>query len=293
MIERKDVADIQTGRLPAERYLEHFSDLHPPLSHNEALVESNRCLFCYDAPCVTACPTSIDIPAFIRKITTGNLKGSARDILNQNIMGAMCARVCPTETLCEEACVRNLREHKPVLIGRLQRHAVDYVFDHDIQLFEAGSDSGKKVAVVGGGPAGLSCAHRLATLGHRVTVFDARDKLGGLNEYGIAAYKTVNQIARREVAYILDVGGIEVRTATTLGRDVTLGQLRDEFDAVFLGLGLGGVNALRLDQEDIPGVHNAVDYIAGLRQTADLSTLPVGRRIIVIGGGMTAIDIAD
>jgi glutamate synthase (NADPH/NADH) small chain len=293
MLERKALGDIQAGRLPAKVYRENFDDLHPPLSQKQAQVESNLCLFCYDAPCVTACPTSIDIPAFIRKITTGNLKGSARDILKQNIMGAMCARVCPTEVLCEEACVRNLKEHKPVLIGQLQRHAVDYVLDHDIQLFEAGPDTGKRVAVVGGGPAGLACAHRLATFGHRVTVFEARDQLGGLNEYGIAAYKTNNQIAQREVDYILAVGGIDVEVGKALGKDLTLAALREQFDAVFLGLGLSAVNSLHLEGEDMPGVYDAVDYIAKLRQAEDLATLPVGRRIIVIGGGMTAIDIAD
>lgn len=292
MTQRKAIGDIQAGRLSAEACAAAFGDLHPPLNRHEALIESSRCLFCFDAPCIHACPTSIDIPSFIRKINTGNTTGAARDILSQNIMGAMCARVCPTETLCEEACVRNLHEHKPVRIGRLQRYAVDALLEADTQLFQRGPDSGKRVAVVGAGPAGLSCAHRLATLGHAVTVFDARGKPGGLNEYGIAAYKVPGGIAQREVDYILGVGGIEVRTGMALGRDIALAGLRHDFDAVFLGLGLAGVNALGLDGGELAGVQDAVAFIAALRQAEDPSTLPMGRRVVVIGGGMTAIDVA-
>jgi glutamate synthase (NADPH/NADH) small chain len=283
---------IRGGRLPPEVYERNFGDAHPPLTRHQALVESDRCLFCYAAPCVQACPTGIDIPSFIRKITTGNLKGSARDILQQNIMGAVCARVCPTEVLCEGACVRNTAEDRPVAIGALQRHATDWLFERGIQLFQRGPASGKRVAVVGGGPAGLSCAHRLATLGHAVTVFEARDKLGGLNEYGVAAYKVAGDIAQREVAYLLEVGGIEVKLGRCLGGDLSLPHLRRDFDAIFLGLGLGAVNALGIEAPALSGVEDAIAYIESLRQTRDLSTLPVGRRIVVIGGGMTAIDIA-
>src|SRR5262249_40954507 len=216
----------------------------PPLDPQRALVEADRCYFCHDAPCVQACPTGIDIPGFIRKIQTGNLKGSAITILEQNIFGGACARVCPTEVLCEQACVRNLAEDKPVTIGLLQRHATDWLFENGIQPFARGARTGRRVAVVGGGPAGLACAHRLAMLGHDVTVFDARPKLGGLNEYGIAAYKVPNDFAQREVAFILSLGGIQVRTDTALGRDIALSMLRRDFDAIFLGLGLAGVNAL-------------------------------------------------
>ena len=283
---------IQSGRLPPEEYQRNFGDAHPPLTHHQALVESDRCLFCYAAPCVQACPTGIDIPSFIRKIATGNLKGSARDILRQNIMGAVCARVCPTEVLCEAACVRSTAEDRPVAIGALQRHATDWLFERGIQLFRRGPASGKRVAVVGGGPAGLSCAHRLAMLGHAVTVFDARGKLGGLNEYGVAAYKVAGDVAQREVEYLLGVGGIEVKLGQCLGRDLSLAQLRRDFDAVFLGIGLGAVNALGIEEPPLTGVHDAIAYIERLRQTRDLSTLPVGRRVVVVGGGMTAIDIA-
>ena len=284
--------DINSGRLTAAEIEENFSDLHPPLSHSEALIESDRCYFCYDAPCTTACPTGIDIPGFIQRIRSGNTKGSAHTILSENIMGGMCARVCPTEVLCEQACVRNTHEDKPVEIGLLQRHASDPIFAEKIQLFERAPDTGKRVAVIGGGPAGLSCAHRLACFGHNVTIFNRDKKLGGLNEYGIAAYKTVDDFAQREIEYILGIGGIKVQTSMSLGGDLRLAELRDEYDAVFLGFGLADVNQLGLDDEYQNGVEDAVDYIASLRQSKKKTDLPVGRRIVVIGGGMTAIDIA-
>jgi glutamate synthase (NADPH/NADH) small chain len=291
--ERDSNSAIRGGRLTPEAYAKNFADAHPPLAPNQALIESDRCYFCYDAPCVKACPTQIDIPSFIRKIATGNVKGAAHDILKQNIMGAVCARVCPTEVLCEGACVRNDPEHKPVAIGALQRHATDWLFDRHIQLFERGPDSGRRVAVVGGGPAGLSCAHRLSMLGHSVTVFEARDELGGLNEYGVAAYKVTGQIAQREVEYLLEIGGIEPKLRHRLGRDIMLSRLRQDYDAVFLGVGLGGVNALGIDDPELGGVFDAIAYIEKLRQARNLGELPVGRSVVVIGGGMTAIDIAS
>jgi dihydropyrimidine dehydrogenase (NAD+) subunit PreT len=287
-----DAPDVQPGRLSSEQIAANFADMHPPLSPSEALIDADRCYFCYDAPCTTACPTGIDIPGFIQKIRSGNLKGSAHTILSENIMGGMCARVCPTEVLCEQACVRNTHEDRPVRIGLLQRHATDAVFASGAVLFQRAPASGRKVAVVGGGPAGLSCAHRLAMLGHHSTVFEPRQKLGGLNEYGIAAYKTPDDFAAREVEFILGIGGIELRQGEALGKDFVLAELRQQYDAVFLGFGLGGVNQLGLDHENVQGVINAVEFIETLRQTPDKSSLPVGRRIVVIGGGMTAIDIA-
>ncbi|MGH6961577.1 MAG: NAD(P)-dependent oxidoreductase, partial [Dongiaceae bacterium] len=241
---------------------------------------------------IEACPTGIDIPNFIRMIATGNLKGSATEILTENVFGGACARVCPTEVLCEEACVRNGSEHKPVRIGALQRHATDWLFERDIQPFARAAASGKRIAVVGGGPAGLSCAHRLAMFGHAVTVFEAKPRFGGLNEYGIAAYKLPDNFAQREVDFILSLGGITARCDQALGRDITLTGLRRDYAAVFLGIGLAGVNVLQLEGEEMAGVEDAVGYIARLRQAADLSTLPVGRKVVVIGGGNTAIDIA-
>jgi dihydropyrimidine dehydrogenase (NAD+) subunit PreT len=284
---------VASGRLRPEDYAANFNDIHPPLEPHQAFVEADRCYFCYDAPCVKACPTAIDIPLFVRQILTDNPNGAAETILSQNILGGMCARVCPTETLCEEACVREEAEGKPVKIGLLQRYAVDRLMEteHE-QPFERAAPTGKRVAVVGAGPAGLSAAHRLAMHGHDVVIYDAQPKLGGLNEYGVAAYKTPGDFAQAEVDFILSIGGITVESGKALGRDVTLAGLRASYDAVFLGMGLAGVNALGLAFEDLPGVDDAVAYISALRQATDLSTLPVGSRIVVIGGGMTAIDVA-
>lgn len=285
-------ADIRAGRLSKAEIETNFGDMHAPLKPSEALVEADRCYFCYDAPCTTACPTDIDIPGFIQKIRSNNVKGSAQTILSENIMGGMCSRVCPTEVLCEEVCVRTALEGQPVRIGLLQRYATDSVIQNDLQLFERKQDSGKHIAVVGGGPASLSCAHRLAMHGHKVTVLDAAEKQGGLNEYGIAAYKTVDDFAQSEVNYILGIGGIEIRSGVSLGRDFSLASLREVYDAVFLGVGLGGVNELGLENDQADGVIDAVEYIAQLRQADNKSELPVGRKVVVIGGGMTAIDVA-
>jgi glutamate synthase (NADPH/NADH) small chain len=282
---------VQPGRVDPAELEQRFTDLHPLLTPMQASVEAARCLFCFDAPCTEACPTGIDIPGFIRKISTGNVRGAAVTILSENIMGATCANVCPVEELCEQVCVRNHGEHQPVKIGRLQRFATDYLFARGDQPFQRAAATGRRVAVVGAGPAGLACAHRLALYGHGVQVFEARAKPGGLNEYGIAAYKMVDERAAREVAFILDIGGIEIETGKTLGVDFSLASLRREFDAVFLGLGHNAVHRLGLDFEDADGMGNAVDYIARIRQE-DLAGLPVGRRVVVIGGGNTAIDIA-
>ncbi|MFO1036004.1 MAG: NAD(P)-dependent oxidoreductase [Geminicoccaceae bacterium] len=284
--------DIRGGRLRPEIYERNFDDLEPPLDRKRALIEASRCYFCHDAPCIEACPTGIDIPAFIRGIQTDNVRGAAMEILDANIMGGTCARVCPTEILCEGACVRQAQEHKPVQIGALQRYATDWLFEHGSQPFERAAPTGRKVAVVGAGPAGLACAHGLARLGHAVTVFERRAKPGGLNEYGIAAYKLAHGFAQREVEFILGVGGIEIRQGVGLGSGVTLLELRRDFDAVFLGVGLGGVNALGLPDERLEGVLDAVGYIETLRQTEDKSRLMVGKDVVVIGGGNTAIDIA-
>jgi len=283
---------IVAGRLTADQIAAGFDDLHPPLDPHEAMVAADRCYFCHDAPCITACPTEIDIPLFIRQIATGTPEAAARTIFEQNILGGMCARVCPTETLCEEACVREAAEGKPVKIGQLQRYATDKLMAQPAHPFQRAEPTGKRVAVVGAGPAGLACAHRLAMLGHDVAVLDARPKPGGLNEYGIAAYKTPHDFAHAEVDWLLGIGGIVIETDMALGRDVSLAALRDQFDAVFLGMGLSGVNGLGVEGDDRDGVTDAVDFIADLRQSSDLTTLPVGRDVVVIGGGMTAVDAA-
>ena len=286
------VMNIKSHRLSKKEIDDNFSDLHAPLSAIEALIEADRCYFCYDAPCTKACPSDIDVPGFIQSIRSDNLTGAAEKILSENIFGGMCARDCPTEELCQLACVRNDHEQKPVEIGLLQRYATDSVLNNGVQLFSRQENTGKSIAVVGAGPAGISCAHRLAVLGHKITVYDAKDKLGGLNEYGIAAYKTPNDFAQQELDYILDIGGITIETGMQLGKQINLEGLQEKYDAVFLGCGLGSVNKLNLDNEDISGVIDAVEYIANLRQTNNKDELMVGKNIVVIGGGMTAIDIA-
>ncbi len=283
---------IVSGRLPADAIADNFDDLHAPYAPHEAAVAADRCYFCYDAPCVTACPTDIDIPLFIRQISTGTPEAAAKTIFDQNILGGMCARVCPTEDLCEQACVRELAEGKPVEIGRLQRHATDTLMAKQSHPYDRAPSTGKAVAVVGAGPAGLACAHRLAMHGHDVKIYDAADKPGGLNEFGIAAYKSTDNFAAAEVDWLLGIGGITMKYGEKLGDNLSLDALADAYDAVFIGVGLGGVNALRSDGEDKDGVRDAVDFISDLRQTSDLTSLPVGRDVVVIGGGMTAVDAA-
>ena len=285
--------DIRAGRLSPADYARNFADSSPPLTQAQALLEAERCLYCYDAPCAIACPTSIDVPSFIKRIADGNLRGSARAILEANPLGGMCARVCPTENLCEAVCVRNTQEGKPVRIGRLQRHAVDALMASPRpQLFSRAAPTGKTVAVVGAGPAGLACAHTLARLGHAVVLYDAQPKAGGLNEYGLASYKTPNDFAQKEIAWLLDIGGITLLQGWKLETTAQLNALRQDHDALFLGMGLQQTHRLGVPGEHLGGVQDAVDFIATLRQTPDLATLPVGRRVVVIGGGMTAVDAA-
>ena len=292
MSETSFTPGVVAGRLEADSYEAQFSDLHPALNGHEALVASDRCYFCHDAPCITACPTDIDIPLFIRQIATGTPDAAAKTILTQNIMGGMCARVCPTETLCEEACVREAAEGKPVLIGQLQRYATDHLQQQGIHPFERGTLTGKAIAVVGAGPAGLSCAHRLAMHGHDVTVLEPKPKSGGLNEFGIAAYKTTEGFAQAEVDWLFQIGGIIIQHGKSLGTELSLSDLQGQYDAVFLSIGLSGANALGLAGEDKNGVLDAVEFISDLRQADDVAQLPVGRDVVVIGGGMTAVDAA-
>jgi glutamate synthase (NADPH/NADH) small chain len=271
---------------------ERFTDLAPPLTSRQAAIESARCLYCYDAPCTRACPTGIDVASFIRNIHDHNIDGAATTILQQNIFGGSCARVCPTEILCEDACVRNNdAEGQPVKIGLLQRHAIDNA-RFDGHPFKRAPSTGKTIAVVGAGPAGLACAHRLAMLGHDVAVFEAREKSGGLNEYGIAKYKLPGDFAQREVEFLLSIGGIEIQYGHALGVNLQLADLHARYDAVFLGIGLSASRELGLTGEHAPGLMAAVDYIAALRQAEDLAALPAPRRAIVIGAGNTAIDMA-
>ncbi len=288
-----DTPGIFPGRLDAEALALRFCDSHTPLNLTQAQIESDRCYYCHDAPCIQACPTSIDVPQFIQRIAQGNLRGAAQTILESNILGGMCSRVCPTENLCEKDCVRNTNESKPVEIGLLQRFATDaYFADQGEPLFTRSAPTGRRVAVVGAGPAGLAAAHRLALLGHEVVLFEARSKLGGLNEYGLASYKTTHNFAQKEIDWLLSIGGIEERTGQVLGRDITVDALVGSYDAVFLGLGLAGVNSLGIAEPQVKGLRAAVDFIADIRQATNLAEVPVGRSVIVIGGGMTAVDAA-
>jgi dihydropyrimidine dehydrogenase (NAD+) subunit PreT len=285
--------DIRSGRLRPEAYAANFADRVPPLTEGQAVLEASRCLYCFDAPCVQACPTGIDVPSFIRRIGEANVRGAAETILRSNPLGGFCARDCPTEVLCEQVCVRNVQQGQPVAIGRLQRYAVDRLMaSAENQIFERAPASGRRVAVIGAGPAGLACAHALARAGHEVTLYDARAKAGGLNEYGVAAYKTADRYAQREVEWLLGVGGITLQSGWKLAGVGQFESLRREHDALFLGLGLADTHALGVPGETLAGVEDAVEFISRLRQAADPGAVPVGRRVLVIGGGMTAVDAA-
>ncbi|HEV2491762.1 MAG TPA: NAD(P)-dependent oxidoreductase [Terriglobia bacterium] len=277
-------------KLPPEEYEQRFADINPRLTRQQALLESARCLYCYDAPCIKACPTHIDVPSFIKKIATGNLKGSARVILTANILGESCGRVCPTESLCEGACVLNAEGQKPVEIGSLQRYAVDYVLDRDIRLFQAGKSNGHRVACIGSGPASLACAADLAKWGYEVKIYDRNKLPGGLNTYGIAAYKTRAQDSLREVKLVEELG-VKFEQGVEVGKDVTLSELEARFDAVFVGVGLGETWALNLPGEELEGVWGAMEFIE-LTKTRPFETVDVGCRVVVIGAGNTAIDAA-
>ena len=283
---------IQNNRLTKEEYTKNFSDVHPPFETlNAALVEANRCLFCYDAPCTKSCPTSIDVPKFIKQITTGNIKGSAHTILSSNIVGAGCSRVCPVEKLCEGACVFNLMEEKPIPIARLQRFSTDAAIKNQWQLFERKKPTGKKVAIVGAGPAGLSCAHNLSCQGVDVTIFEKEQKGGGLMTYGIAAYKVSPQFCDDEVNFITAIGGITIKYKKELGKDFTLEELQKNYDAVYLAIGVGLARQLNIPGENAQGVEDAISFIYTLRNNG-FSSVAVGNNVAVIGLGMTAIDAA-
>jgi glutamate synthase (NADPH/NADH) small chain len=276
-------------KLGPEALAANLAELHPALTTQEAVIEANRCLFCFDAPCIKACPTGIDIPSFIKKIANGNPTGAARAILSANILGASCARVCPTSELCEGACVVLDLEGDPVKIGLLQRHATDHVHEHHLQVLKKPSaHTNRRIAVIGGGPAGLGCAAELAQLGHQAVVFEKKPNAGGLNTYGIAYYKMKPQVSLEEVELVKSLG-VEFRCGVEVGRDVSLAQLEQEFDAVFLGLGLGAGTRLGIPGEQLPGVIDAIDFIEQIH-AEPLHQVPVGERVAVIGCGNTAID---
>ncbi|HUM96655.1 MAG TPA: NAD(P)-dependent oxidoreductase [Chitinophagaceae bacterium] len=283
---------IKNNRLTKAQYDENFADIHPPFENiTAAQVEASRCLFCYDAPCTKACPTHIDVPKFIKQIVTDNVKGSAHTIFSSNIMGAGCSKVCPVEKLCEGSCVFNLLEEPPIPIAKLQRYSTEKAMENKWKLFQRKHEVGKKVAVVGAGPAGLSCAHVLSREGVDVTIFEKESKGGGLMTYGIAAYKVTPQFCEDEVNYITSLGGIEIKYNQELGKDFSLAQLKKEFDAVYIGMGVGLARQLNIPGEKLEGVVDAIHFIYDLR-VKGFSSVPVGDNVAVIGMGMTAIDAA-
>jgi glutamate synthase (NADPH/NADH) small chain len=276
-------------KLSPEQYEENFAEISPAMTSRQAAIEAARCLYCFDAPCIAACPTHIDVPTFIKKISSDNLRGSARVILEANILGHSCGRVCPTEVLCEGACVMHEKEEKPIEIGRLQRYAVDYVLDRNIRLFAAGAPNGKSVACVGAGPASLACAADLAKLGYHVTIFDRKELPGGLDTHGIAAYKLRASDSLREVDLVRDLG-VEFRQNTLIGRDIAFTKLEKDFDAIFVGIGLGETWDLRIPGENLEGVIGAMEFIEATK-TVSFANVTVGRSIACIGAGNTAIDV--
>ena len=283
---------ISNKRLTKDQYEQNFKDIHPPFeTQGAALVEANRCLFCYDAPCTKSCPTGINVPKFIKQITTENIKGSAHTILSSNIMGAGCSKVCPVEKLCEGACVFNLMEEEAIPIAKLQRYSTEKAIAHNWQLFERKPANGKKVAIIGAGPSGLSCAHVLAREGVAVTIYEKESKGGGLMTYGIAAYKVTPEFCEEEVNYILGIGGIEIKYNQALGKDISLAELQKNYDAVYLGFGVGIARQLEIKGEELQGVEDAISFIYDIR-TKGYPSVSVGDKVAVIGMGMTAIDAA-
>lgn len=283
---------IKNNRLTTTEYHENFADIHPPFeTADAALTEANRCLFCYDPPCMKSCPTSINVPKFIRQITTDNIKGSAHTIFSSNIMGAGCSKVCPVEKLCEGACVYNLMDETPIHIAKLQRYSTEKAMANQWQLFERKTSTGKRVAIVGAGPAGLSCAHTLSREGVEVTIYEKEAKGGGLMTYGIAAYKVTPEFCEDEVNYITSIGGISIKYNHELGRDITIEELQRNYDAVYLAFGVGLARQLDIPGEDLFGVVDAIKFIYDLRNN-EYSKIAVGDKVAVIGMGMTAIDAA-
>ena len=283
---------IRENRLTAGQYAENFSDIHPPFeTRDAALVEANRCLFCYDAPCTKSCPTGINVPKFIKQIATDDLKGAAQTIFVSNIMGAGCSRVCPVEKLCEGACVYNLMEEKPISIARLQRHPTEKAISEKWPLFTRKPATGLRVAVVGAGPAGLSCAHVLSREGIDVTIYEKEPRGGGLMTYGIAAYKVTPDFCADEVDYILSLGGITILYNTALGREIRLEELRKTYDAVYLSFGVGLARHLDIAGESLEGVVDAIGFIYEIRAKG-YPAVAIGDKVAVIGLGMTAIDAA-
>jgi dihydropyrimidine dehydrogenase (NAD+) subunit PreT len=277
------------SKLTSEEYERNFAEIHGPFSPGPAVAEATRCLYCYDSPCMKACPTHIDISTFIRKIATGNIKGSAKTILQSNWIALTCAKACPVDVLCEGACVYNEQGEQPIQIGRLQRYAIDWYFDHGMPpLFTPAPKNGKSIGIIGAGPAGLACGAEAALLGYEVTIYDANEKPGGLMTWGIAPYKMKQEDALNEVNLVQSFG-VKIRSRVRVGIDIPLMELTTRHDAIFLGVGLGVSGRLRIPGENLPGVYEATDFIEKVT-TRDWPAVDVGKRVAVIGGGNTAID---
>jgi len=276
--------------LAADDVAHNFQDIAPAMSHGEAFAEASRCLMCFDAPCTTACPTHIDVPGFIKKIQNDNLRGSARVILDANPMGHSCARACPVEVLCEGSCVMHGLGAPPIQIARLQRHATDAFLSSGALLFTPPPSTGKRVAILGGGPAGLSCAQELRRHGHDVVIFESKPNLGGLNTYGIAQYKLTPETALAEANTIIKLG-VTVKANTVVGKDVSFADVVGGHDAVFVGFGLGGTNHLGLPGEESEGVLDALTFIEHLK-ARQYGQYTIPDHVLVIGAGNTAVDAA-
>jgi len=275
--------------LPLEQLEKNFADINPPLTPAQALEEGSRCLFCHDAPCIKACPTGIDVPQFIRQILTGNMRGSARTILDANILGHSCARVCPTSVLCEGACVLNEQGRKPVEIGKLQRYAVDPIVAGGKQLFQAGAPNGYRVALIGAGPASLSCAFELRRRGYETVIFDANPQPGGLDTYGIAAYKMRADEVVKEIEMVRSLG-VQIKSGVAVGRDISVSDLERDYDAIFIGIGLGETDDLQIPGENLPGCRDAISFIEETKSKR-FDQVHIAKRVAVIGAGNTAIDV--
>lgn len=276
-------------KLPLDQLEKNFADINPPLTAAQALEEGSRCLFCHDAPCIKACPTGIDVPQFIRQILTGNLRGSARTILEANILGQSCARACPTSVLCEGACVLNEQGKKPVEIGKLQRYAVDPIVASGVRLFKAGAPNGFRVALIGAGPASLSCAAELRKRGYVTVIFDANQQPGGLDTYGIAAYKMRAHDVVKEIELVRSLD-VEIKSGVAVGKDVSIQELERDYDAIFIGIGLGETEDLQIPGEELPGCRDALSFIEETKSKS-FDQVQVARRVAVIGAGNTAIDV--
>ena len=278
-------------KLSEEEYKKNFEELTSAFTNNSAVVEANRCLFCYDSPCTKACPTHINIPCFIKKISTGNLLGSAKTIFESNWVPLTCAKACPVEDLCEGACVLNENDEKPIEIGRLQRFAIDHYFESGSpKLFNAKNKNGKSVGIIGSGPAGLACGAELSLLGYDVQIYESNKIPGGLNTWGIAPYKTTREDSLSEVEVIKSLG-VKIQIEVTIGKDKTINDLENKHDAIFIGIGLGESPSLNIPGETLSGVFGALDFIENVKKE-NWSTVDVGKRVAVIGAGNTAIDAA-